>query len=65
MGTVNVQLCVKDMDGSGIRSWNPESGLDSTSEQEHEKDGTEQDAQRAHCGNHDLCDHLHVARQRI
>lgn len=34
-------------------------------QQEHEKDCAEEDAERAHGGNHNLCHHLHVTDQRI
>lgn len=34
-------------------------------QQEHEEDGTEQNGERAHGGNHDLSYHLHVAGQRV
>jgi len=39
--------------------------LESSTQQKHEEDCTEEDAERAHGGNHDLCHHLHVADQRI
>lgn len=34
-------------------------------QQEHEEDGAEQYRERAHSGNNDLGDHLHVAGQRV
>lgn len=39
--------------------------LEASTQQEHEEDGTEEDAECAHSGNHDLCHHLHVTYQRV
>ena len=38
---------------------------EASTQQEHEEDGAEEDAERAHGGNNNLCHHLHVANQRI
>ncbi|KAG7242762.1 hypothetical protein INR49_020137 [Caranx melampygus] len=51
--------------GQLVQGWSGLAPLEASTQQEHEEDCTEEDAESAHSGDHNLCDHLHVANQWI